>query len=326
MPAYNAAKYIRQAIDSVLAQTVADWRLIVVNDCSTDDTAAIAREYASRDARIACVDTPAQSGSVLAPRTLGVTLAATQYVSPLDADDYIPADYLAMLLSCMAVRKADLVFPTMYTVNQDGDRARRLVPPPDSQLYDHALRGRDCVRLTLDGWLMGCNGGLIERALYLKAYAELPKYIGSAYTDEVLTRYILFSAEKVVASQVAYYYRTNAESITHGVSPRVFDFCYNNLALITFCRDRYGVQSDEYVLAQRQNFHWVFGAMRMLNTGRYSRADRRTAMQIIRHAIDNVDFGFIKPHVSPRYYMLLRSRRFLPVRRVLRLLDKFLGT
>lgn len=52
LPTYNGAKYLRESLDSILAQTFQEWELIIVNDCSTDETPQIAEEYAKRDERI----------------------------------------------------------------------------------------------------------------------------------------------------------------------------------------------------------------------------------------------------------------------------------
>lgn len=52
MPCYNAARFLHEALDSVLAQTFTDWELILVDDGSTDASPKIAKEYAERDARI----------------------------------------------------------------------------------------------------------------------------------------------------------------------------------------------------------------------------------------------------------------------------------
>ena len=52
IPAYNAARYLPAALDSILQQSFTDFEVIVIDDCSTDDTAEIIRSYASRDARI----------------------------------------------------------------------------------------------------------------------------------------------------------------------------------------------------------------------------------------------------------------------------------
>jgi glycosyltransferase involved in cell wall biosynthesis len=86
MPAFNAAPYIRCAIDSVLDQTWQEWELIVINDGSRDDTAAIARSYA--DARIRLLEQP--NRGVSSARNRGLDEARGQYVAFLDADDRLP--------------------------------------------------------------------------------------------------------------------------------------------------------------------------------------------------------------------------------------------
>lgn len=52
LPSYNGEKYIRQSIESILAQSYENWELIIVDDCSTDDTPKIGREYCRKDSRI----------------------------------------------------------------------------------------------------------------------------------------------------------------------------------------------------------------------------------------------------------------------------------
>ena len=52
LPVYNGAKYLRESIDSVISQTYTNWELLILDDCSTDDTAKIANEYVEKDERI----------------------------------------------------------------------------------------------------------------------------------------------------------------------------------------------------------------------------------------------------------------------------------
>lgn len=52
LPVYNGERYLRESIDSVLNQTYRNWELIIVDDCSTDSSAKIAREYTKKDKRI----------------------------------------------------------------------------------------------------------------------------------------------------------------------------------------------------------------------------------------------------------------------------------
>ena len=56
LPTYNGQKYIKDAIDSVLAQSYQNWELIIVNDCSQDNTLKIINEYAQKDSRIKIIN------------------------------------------------------------------------------------------------------------------------------------------------------------------------------------------------------------------------------------------------------------------------------
>ena len=52
LPVYNGERFLRESIDSVLAQTYTNWELLIVDDCSTDNTAAIVHEYVQKSSRV----------------------------------------------------------------------------------------------------------------------------------------------------------------------------------------------------------------------------------------------------------------------------------
>ena len=84
MPAWNAEKFIREAIDSILAQTFKDFEFIIINDGSTDDTAKIIRSY--KDPRIVFVDNKKNQG-LIAVLNQGMGMARGGYIARMDADD-----------------------------------------------------------------------------------------------------------------------------------------------------------------------------------------------------------------------------------------------
>ncbi len=98
MPAFNAALYLRTAIDSVLAQTHQPLELIVVDDGSTDATASVMASYG---ARIIAVDA-VENGGIGAARNRGLAEATGAFVAFMDADDIWPADKLARQLQVFA--------------------------------------------------------------------------------------------------------------------------------------------------------------------------------------------------------------------------------
>lgn len=86
-PSYNSSAFISQTIDSVLFQTYTDWEMLIVDDCSTDDSASIIKQYSKRDARIKYLKTDLPSGSPCEPRNIGIMSAQGRYIAFLDSDD-----------------------------------------------------------------------------------------------------------------------------------------------------------------------------------------------------------------------------------------------
>ncbi|WP_338506938.1 glycosyltransferase family 2 protein [Turicibacter sp. KK003] len=86
MPVYNAEKYLRRAIDSILNQTLKEIELILVNDGSKDKSIDICREYEARDSRIKVIDKK-NEGACIA-RNTGISIAQGEYLQLVDADDY----------------------------------------------------------------------------------------------------------------------------------------------------------------------------------------------------------------------------------------------
>jgi glycosyltransferase involved in cell wall biosynthesis len=100
MPAYNAERYLSQAIESVLAQTYRDFELIVVNDGSTDHTREIAENYAAQDARVR-VYTQTNAGTAPALNR-GIELAQSEWVFLMHADDLMRPNRLERQLAFIA--------------------------------------------------------------------------------------------------------------------------------------------------------------------------------------------------------------------------------
>jgi len=86
MPAYNAERFLRQAIESVLAQTYADFELLVVDDGSTDTTPDILQEFVRRDPRVR-THRMQPNGGAIAARNAGMAQTAGEFIAAMDADD-----------------------------------------------------------------------------------------------------------------------------------------------------------------------------------------------------------------------------------------------
>jgi glycosyltransferase involved in cell wall biosynthesis len=101
IPAYNAARYLKQSIESVRAQSYSQWRLVIVDDGSSDGTAEIARACAVEDSRICAISQP-NGGAASARNTAFQELGAEySYILFLDADDILEPDALEVLLAAI---------------------------------------------------------------------------------------------------------------------------------------------------------------------------------------------------------------------------------
>ena len=109
VPAFNASAYLRRCIESILAQTHRELELIVVNDCSTDETADILNGLAAQDTRIKAVHLSENAG-VHGARSRGVALARGEFIGFADADDWLASGMIAALLAEATTGKgADIV-------------------------------------------------------------------------------------------------------------------------------------------------------------------------------------------------------------------------
>lgn len=119
MPCYNAGKYIQEAIESVQAQTYTDWELLVVDDGSTDDSAAVVTRMAEHDERIHLIKQP-NSGACRA-RNNGIEHAHGEYVKFLDADDLLfPEALERQVEQIMTLAPRQIPFGDYDNIDADG--------------------------------------------------------------------------------------------------------------------------------------------------------------------------------------------------------------
>lgn len=94
-PVYQAEKFLKKCVDSILSQSFPDWELLLIDDGSSDKSGKICRAYAEQDARIHYHRK--ENGGVSSARNLGVELAKGKYLTFVDSDDFIAEDLLQTL-------------------------------------------------------------------------------------------------------------------------------------------------------------------------------------------------------------------------------------
>ena len=113
IPVYNVGNYLSRCLESVMNQDFDSVEFIVVNDGSTDDSAAVIEHYASLDKRIRVVNK--ENGGVVCARKTGLEQARGKYIHYLDGDDYMEKNAYSELMMMLKANDADfLVFPFVF--------------------------------------------------------------------------------------------------------------------------------------------------------------------------------------------------------------------
>lgn len=111
IPMYNAGNYIAEGIESILLQTFQDYEVIVVDDCSTDNSCAVVKSYAEKfGGRLKLIHTEKNSGSGALPRNKGLIFSRGEYIFFADADDLLTPTALEELFSLAKNFNADVVY------------------------------------------------------------------------------------------------------------------------------------------------------------------------------------------------------------------------
>lgn len=150
MPSYNSADTIAASIESVLAQTYPHWELLVSDDCSTDHTFELIRDYAERDPRIK-VEQLTENGGAGKARNSAIARARGRYIAFLDADDMWYADKLEKQLAFMQRENITLCYSAYDRFDSNGKRDSFY--PPETTCYNELLKSN----------VIGCLTAIYDR-------------------------------------------------------------------------------------------------------------------------------------------------------------------
>ena len=139
MPTYNCGKYILESIDSVLAQTITDWELQIVDDCSTDDTQEILKPYLEKYPQIHYYRL-SQNGGPAVARTEAIKRAEGKYVAFLDSDDLWLPEKLEKQISFMKNTKSAFSCSAYACMDDEGNSLHYALFPPEKTDYEKCIR------------------------------------------------------------------------------------------------------------------------------------------------------------------------------------------
>ena len=140
VPVYNLEKFIRETMDSVLAQTYSHWELLLVEDGSSDGTEKVITDYIreKREDRIRLIRQPSNQGAARA-RNRGLREAAGRYIAYLDGDDLWEPEKLEHELRFMEEKGAAFAFTGYEFADEHGAGLGKVVRVPATLTYKQAL-------------------------------------------------------------------------------------------------------------------------------------------------------------------------------------------
>lgn len=165
IPVYNAEKYLHECVDSILAQTLQDIEVILVDDGSTDTSPAICDEYATKDKRVTAIHKP--NGRASSARNAGIRAATGEYIAFVDSDDWIsPEMYETMLATSADVCLCDYVrfkgeeqFPFSQQCIREGYYNKAQIR---EEVYPHLVMDGIEYPITISNWAL-----LIKRSVII---------------------------------------------------------------------------------------------------------------------------------------------------------------
>jgi glycosyltransferase involved in cell wall biosynthesis len=208
IPAYRAARYIGEALDSVLAQTFSNLEAIVVNDASPD-SAELERVLSRYDERVRYI-ARAVNGGPGAARNTGILAAAGEYLAFLDADDYWEPDFLSEQLAFLAQRpEVSLVYSdARWFVEGTGETIGSLMSknPSDGEPTFEALVRQQCT--------VGTSAVVVRRAAVIAAGLFDPEIGNHSEDFDLYLRIAKSGARLGYHRKVLVHHRVHAESLT----------------------------------------------------------------------------------------------------------------
>lgn len=213
IPVYNMEKYIEKCLDSIIKQTMKDIEVIVINDGSSDNSEQIILEYIKKHSEASLLYLKKDNGGLSDARNYGVKYATGNYISFIDADDYIENNLYEKLEQFMD-KEIDLIKFKMQTVNEDGEIIEKLDGPVFGMCSGEEAFEKLC---TLDKFMDPACIYLYKREFFIENNFKYE--LGAYHEDFGLTSLIIIKAKSFVSTnEFGYYYLQSNNSITRNGS------------------------------------------------------------------------------------------------------------
>lgn len=223
VPIYNMQHCMRRCIDSLLSQTFRDYELLLIDDGSTDNSAAICDEYLDKDSRIQVYHKP--NGGLSDARNYGLQHAKGKYTIFADPDDYVGEKGLDLLYITAEREQADITICDLY---REDEYSRHYMSQQPSELKPEII-------LQELFWKIGgfTVNKLIRRDLYQRFDIQYPNGIYGCEDQYVMAQFLLHHIKVAYVPVAFYHYMYNPTSLTRHYDEGTYEMDVHILQMFT---------------------------------------------------------------------------------------------
>lgn len=206
LPIYNVEKYLKECIESVIAQTYSYIEIILVDDGSKDSSAQICDSYKEKDKRIRVIHK--SNGGLSDARNTGLKHAKGNYICFIDSDDYVHEKYIEELYNLIKKNDAQIAICNFQRISENGQAISEEKLISDVKTSDEILEklnSKDLYPASIVAW---------NKLYDIKLFKNILYPVGKLHEDEYTTYKLYYISNKIaITSRVLYYYRTVQTSI-----------------------------------------------------------------------------------------------------------------
>ena len=261
VPVYNVEKYIRNCLDSILAQDFTDYEIILVDDGSTDNSGAICDEYAAGHPAFHCIHKT--NGGLPSARKCGFEASQGKYITFVDSDDWISPHMYRKICQAIQDTQADIIFCNYIAAMADREEVCTMPFAPG--FYDKMRLEEEIYPFMLYSgtfYKYGISPNLWNKAFRRESFRKHLMHVPNdvAVGEDALASYscILDAGSAYILEDALYYYRSNADSMSRRTIP-VERLLENRKMFQTF---RNVIDTETYPCMEKQlDYYFVYQSL-----------------------------------------------------------------
>ena len=205
VPIYNVAPFLHQCLNSLRSQSHRNIEVLMINDGSTDNSAAIAESFTKTDERFILINK--ENGGQGSARNIGLREAKGKYIAFVDSDDWVDENYIEVMLRCIIANDADIGMCGVVRAWDNGTRRRNPIS-----------NDKEIIISNIESFLYKASYVVWDKLYRVEILKGFKFEENMKFEDYCFTPRVLANANKIVAvPDVLYFYRWRSTSTTNEI-------------------------------------------------------------------------------------------------------------